>query len=182
MSDLPTIIIAERDPIFSSSLRVAFTELGFVVLLAFNGADAQDYAAHTRAMLVVVDASLPGITGYDACARIRRQPGYQSTPIVMTAHTLSDRMRAAAQTAGATTVLEKPYSFNDLLDGVAPFLAPSHPLLSHRPKPPAARETAWTRQTPLEWKFGTDSGLSRNKAVMQVVRVQGQRLPLKRTT
>src|SRR6202035_306259 len=111
MSDPPTMIIAERDPLVRDALRVEFSHLGFVVLLAASGPEAEDFASRTIADLAILDVTLPGFSGYDACARIRRQTGYQDTPIVLTAHKRSPRVDAAAAAAGATSILSKPYSF-----------------------------------------------------------------------
>jgi two-component system chemotaxis response regulator CheY len=182
MSASPTIIIADRDSIFSSSLRVGFSEMGFAVLLPVDGPDAEGIATCTEAALVVLDVGLPGISGYTACARIRRLPGYRDTPIVLTALTVSPRMREAANTAVATALVCKPYSFTGLLDSIASKLPPDHPLLIHRPKPSGQREIQWGRPEPLVWKFGSESGLSQNKAVITVVRESGVRIPFNRLT
>jgi CheY-like chemotaxis protein len=180
MSTPVTIIIADRDPIFSNSLRVAFSEMGFTVLLPVDGPDARMFAAATQAVLVVLDVGLPGISAYDACAHIRREPGYRDTPIVLTALQVTENMRLAAATAGATAMLAKPYSLTDLLDSVVPTLAVDHPLLSHRPPPRDLRETPWGPPRPLDWPQNDASGLARNKAVMAVVRANGVRIPLLR--
>jgi len=178
MSTPITIIIADPDPIFSASLRVAFSEMGFTVLLPVDGPDAEMFAAATQAVLVVVDVGLSGVSGYDACARIRRQPGYQDTPIVLTALRVTENMRLAAATAGASAMIEKPYSLTDLLDSVVPRLPADHPLLIHRPPPRDMRETPWGPPRPLNWPHSDGSGLSRNKAVMAVVRANGVKIPL----
>jgi DNA-binding response OmpR family regulator len=61
MSDAPPIIIvAELDPILSSVLRVQFSEQDFAVLMASTAQDAEDYAAHAVAHLVVLDVGMLG--------------------------------------------------------------------------------------------------------------------------
>ncbi|WP_428484279.1 response regulator transcription factor [Rhodopila sp.] len=182
MSAPPTIIIVEPDPLIRNVLRVEFSQLTFAVLLPANGPEAEDFATRTVASLVVLDAGLSRLSGYDACARIRRQPGYRDTPIVLTARDLSPKIQAAAGAAGATATLGKPYAFNDLLDTISPHLPPDNPLLTTRPKGFGLSETAWGRPATLEWKFGSDSGLSRNKAVMTIVRSKTVRIPLIRST
>jgi DNA-binding response OmpR family regulator len=181
MSDPPTTIIAERDPLVRDALRVEFSHLGFVVLLAASGPEAEDFASRTIADLAILDVTLPGFSGYDACARIRRQTGYQDTPIVLTAHKRSPRIDAAAAAAGATSILSKPYSFNDLLSTLAPHLRADHPLLVKLPGAaglgePTGRE--WGKPETLEWRFGADSGLSRNGLILRVVRGKGVQVPL----
>jgi CheY-like chemotaxis protein len=178
-----TIIIAERDPLIRNVLRVEFSHIDFVVLLAANGPEAEDFATQTVAHLAVLDVALPGFSGYDACARMRRQKGYEFTPIVLTAHTRSARVDAAAKKAGATAMLVKPYSFNDLLNTLVPHLPADDPLLVKLPKAPGLggmAGRAWGQPATLEWRFGSDSGLSRNRLMLPIVRGQGIRIPLVR--
>jgi DNA-binding response OmpR family regulator len=183
MSGPPTIIIAEHDPLIRNVLRVEFSHIGFVVLLAANGPEAEDFAVRTVAHLAVLDIALPGFSGYDACARIRRQAGYERTPIVLSAHTQTPRVAAAATKAGATVMLLKPYSFNDLLNTLSPFLPADDPLLVRLPKAAGLGETAgreWGRPATLEWRFGNGSGLSQNRLMLPIVRGQGIKVPLVR--
>jgi DNA-binding response OmpR family regulator len=181
MSGPATIIIAECDPLIRSALRVEFSHIEFVVLLAANGQEAEQFAAQTVAHLTVLDVALPGFSGYDACARMRRQSGYARIPIVLTAAAYSPRVDAAAKAAGATAVLGKPYSFNDLLNTLAPHLPADDPLMTRRPRTPGLGETAgqaWGQPASLEWQFGSDSGLSRNRLLLPIVRGQGSKIPL----
>jgi DNA-binding response OmpR family regulator len=178
MSGPATIIIAEHDARIRDVLRVEFSHINFVVLLAASGPEAEDFAAQTVAHLAVLDVALAGFSGYDACARIRRQKGYDRTPIVLTAHSQSPRVEAAAMKAGATAMLIKPYSFNDLLQTLAPHLPAGDPLQRNLPNPGDASGREWGRPETLEWRFGSDSGLSKNRLMLPIVRGQGVRIPL----
>ncbi len=183
MSAPPTIIIAEPDPIVRDVLRVELSRLDFVVLLAASSHEAEEFAGRTIAHLVVLDVGRSGFSGYDACARTRRRDGYQDTPIVLMVHQRSARVDAAAERAGATSVLSKPYSFNDLLDALAPHLPPDDPLLTNRPRVSGWGEPkgqTWGQAPSLEWRFGNDSGLSRNRFMLPIVRGVGVKVPLYR--
>jgi len=178
---LASIIVAEYDPLIRNVLRVEFTRAEFVVLIAASGPEAEAFAARTIAHLAVLDVALPGFSGFDACARIRRQSGYQDTPIVLTAHQPSPKIEAAAEKAGATAVLSKPYSFNDLLNTLAPHLPADHPLMIRFPKAAGTAEVAgraWGQPETIEWRFGADSGLSRNRLMLPIVRGPGVKIPL----
>jgi DNA-binding response OmpR family regulator len=181
MSGPPTIIISEPDPGVRAVLRVEFSHVGFVVLLAADGQEAEAFAARTVAHLVVLDVGLKGFGGYDACARIRRLSGYRIIPIVLTTQRPSARVDAAAEQAVATAVLAKPYSFNDLLDTLAPHLPPDDALRVNRPNasiPGATDGHAWGQQASLAWRFGSDSGLSQNRLMLPIVRGGGVKIPL----
>lgn len=179
---LPSIIVAEYDPLIRNALRVEFSRMDFVVLIATSGAEAEEFAARTIVHLAVLDVALPGFSGFEACARIRRQHGYQDIPIVLTAHQRTPRIDAAAKQASATTVLAKPYSFNDLLNTLAPHLPAEHALMKC-PRAAGLGEVAgraWGQPASLEWQFGNESGLSRNRLMLPIVRGSGVRIPLLR--
>ncbi len=157
MSAPPIIIVAEPDPLLSSVLRVELSEGDFAVLMAATAADAEEYAAHAVANLVVLDVSVRRLAAYSACARIRRRSGYATRPIVLTSVDVSEPMQLAARTAGATALLRKPYSVCDLFATLAPHLPAGDPLLTHRAiRFSLAQE--WARPPAPEARAGRDSG------------------------
>ncbi|WP_428539687.1 response regulator [Rhodopila sp.] len=170
MTTPPIVIIAEPDPMISSALRVEFTHLDFAVFLAASGREAEDYAAHAVAHLIVLDTKLH-LQAYDACVRIRRRSGYAGRPIVMTANDPTARMKAAADKAGANLVLAKPYSVRDLLNAVTPFVPDNDLLLSHRARGPGmAQAQEWVPTSNLTWQSGINSALTRNGRLLPIVR------------
>ncbi|PPQ30389.1 response regulator [Rhodopila globiformis] len=180
MSDAPPIIIvAEPDPILSNVLRVQFSEQDFAVLMATNARDAEDYAAQAVAHLVVLDVGLLRVAGYEACARIRHRDGYGSRPIVLTSGTISERTQAAAETAGATALLAKPYSVSDLFAAITPYVPLGDPLLTHRPRRAGVAQE-WTAGPLPAPRAGCDSALTRNGLLLPIVRSAGAGVPLLR--
>src|ERR1700753_1009748 len=109
MTPPPIIIISEPDPMIGNALRVEFSRLEAVVLLAAGCEEAYALATQTVASLVVLDAATALFEAYETCLRIRRHAGYEACPIVLTAWGVSVRMQAAAAKAGATAMLPKPY-------------------------------------------------------------------------
>jgi CheY-like chemotaxis protein len=184
MSTPPIVIIVEPSSMISDVLRVEFSCLGFAVLLAANAREAEQYAAQATANLVVLDVTEKKVSGYVACARIRRQPGYAATPIVLTTGHISAQDIEASKAAGATVLLPKPYSMSDLVHAVSPHVPAADPLLTHPSKRTGMAETPleWTPRPKNEWRFGNDSGLTRNGSILNVVRGVGKKIPVMRIT
>jgi DNA-binding response OmpR family regulator len=181
MTTPPIIIISEPDAMISGVLRVEFSRWDFAVLLAESSQEAYAYASQVVASLVVLDATTAHLSAYEACARIRRGEGYAGRPIVLTVREVSPRTQAAADTAGATVLLQKPYSVMDLFRAVIPHVQPNDPLLAagYTLTGTAAPPTqAWTVPGSLEWRSGGDSALSRNKLLLPIVRGVGKKIPL----
>ena len=178
----PIVIIADPDPMISSALRVEFTHLDFAVFLAASGREAEEYAGHTVAHLVVLDAKLH-LEAYDACVRIRRRPGYATRPMVLTATEPTARIKAAAAKAGITTVLAKPYSVSELMNAISPFVPADDLLLTHRRVGSGAAESQeWGPSPALTWRSGVNSALTRNGRLLPIVRGGGVTLPLYRSS
>jgi DNA-binding response OmpR family regulator len=160
MTTPPIIIISEPDAMISSVLRVEFSSWNFAVLLADNSEEAEAYASQTIASLVVLDATTSHLSAYKACARIRRRRGYAARPIVLTDREVSPRTKAAAETAGATILLPKPYSVLDLFRAITPHMQRDDPLLvaGHKRTGMVAPPTKeWPLPGSLEWSSGGES-------------------------
>jgi DNA-binding response OmpR family regulator len=182
MAAVPIIIVADPDPMVSNALRVELTGENCAVLLASTSQEAEEYASQAVAELIVLDVTRLKLSGYAACARIRRQPGYAARPIVLTASWVQPRDAKAAQQAGATLLLPKPYSVSGLADAVTPFLPQNDPLRAHLPRQPHKAQIDWTKEPNPQWRFSPDSGLSRNGIVLPVVSGKGVRIPLIRVS
>jgi DNA-binding response OmpR family regulator len=75
-----------------------------------------------HARLVILDYKMPRLDGFGACAQIRHLPGYGDTPIAMLTAFDNQDTRAAAERAGVTMVLAKPFKPVDLLRSIAVLL------------------------------------------------------------
>ncbi len=183
MSTPPIIIISEPDPMISGVLRVEFSRWEFAVLLALTSPEADTFALQTIANLVVLDADKDRLKAFETCARIRRRAGYAGRPIVLTCKEISIRTKAAAETAGATALLAKPYSVMDLFQAISPHLSANDPLLlTNVPRPgtaaPAVHE--WKLGAAPECRSAEGSALSRNKMLLPIVRGTGTKIPVYR--
>lgn len=94
----------------------------YEVLVARDGLEAVAVADASRPDLILLDLSLPMLSGWNAVQRIRQQVS-QTVPIIaVTAHAMSgDREQALA--AGCTDYLAKPYKPAELRAKIAQLLA-----------------------------------------------------------
>jgi DNA-binding response OmpR family regulator len=179
MSGPAIIIISEHDPMICGVLRVEFSRWNFAVLLAASSEEAHTFASQAIASLVVLDAGTAHFSAYEACARIRRRDGYATRPIVVTVQEVSARSMAAAEIAGATALLPKPYSVMDLFRAFTPHLRADDPLLLGQARAgeaaPPTRE--WKRPGSLDWHSGDESALSMNRLLLPIVRGGGRKIP-----
>lgn len=88
---------------------------GLRVEEAVNGHEALDKAAALLPDLIVMDLSLPGIDGWEATRRLKREPATKHIPIIaLTGHALAGYSEGARQ-AGCDAFVTKPCLPEDLL-------------------------------------------------------------------
>ena len=88
---------------------------GFQTVEAENGLEAIKKAAELRPAIVLMDLALPGLDGWEATMKLKRDPATLHIPIiVITAHGLPDDERRARE-AGCDAFLTKPVHPQELL-------------------------------------------------------------------
>lgn len=113
-----TILITEDDPHTGLLLEFALEQEGFAPIRATNGSDALYILEETNVDLIILDAILPGMDGFEICQRIRSTPRLQSIPIVMASAKSQEENRAKAISLGANEYFQKPLTLSKLIPAV----------------------------------------------------------------
>lgn len=106
------LLIVEDEPKTADYLHKGLTEQGCAVDIAHNGIDGQHLALVHDYDVIVLDAMLPGLDGFELLRTLRQ---VKQTPVIMlTARDrVEDRVRGLHD--GADDYLVKPFSFLELL-------------------------------------------------------------------
>ena len=91
-------------------------DIGHQAEYAINGYAALVIAQRFKPHFLLLDLGLPGMDGYELCARLRLQPGFKETRIIAVTAYGSDEHRAKAKAAGCELHLLKPVSPQALFD------------------------------------------------------------------
>lgn len=78
-----TVLIVDDSQTYVPELRSTLENQGYIVLTALRGEEALDMLRATRIDLVITEAILPGMNGYDMVRQIREQDAWLSLPIIM---------------------------------------------------------------------------------------------------
>ncbi len=120
---MPHILVVEDEQHLAFGIKFNLEAEGCTVTAVGDGQSALNLleAGETPIDLVVLDIMLPGMSGYDVCAAIRRRQS--DLPIVMlTARTLvEDRIRGFD--AGTDVYLQKPFDLEELISVVRNLVA-----------------------------------------------------------
>jgi DNA-binding response OmpR family regulator len=126
------ILAVDDDATALGALRQILVQKGYDVSTAPNGHDALDMLGAAAFDLVILDVSMPGMSGYDVCRQIRQQPKTQDLPVIfLTAKGMLVDM-AEGENAGSDLYLIKPVLATKLLNMVAMFLSDDNPLAKKR--------------------------------------------------
>ena len=118
-----TVLIVEDEPAVRGVARIALEKAGYDVVLADDGPAALAAFASDpgRVAAVVLDVNLPGLSGWQVLAELRRlRP---DVPVVLTTGDQCIEFDTAEPGELPTAVLPKPYRPSDLSTVVARVLA-----------------------------------------------------------
>jgi DNA-binding response OmpR family regulator/anti-sigma regulatory factor (Ser/Thr protein kinase) len=116
------ILVAEDSPDIRALIQMLLEQAGHVVLTVGDGRAAVQAAREAKPDLIVMDLSLPVLSGWEATRQIRSDPSGTGIPILaVTAHAMQgDRERALA--AGCDGFIPKPINEEAFAARVASFL------------------------------------------------------------
>jgi len=87
------VLIVEDEPKMAGLLRRALVEEGYAVDVAATGDASYDQAVAVGYDVIVLDILLPGASGFEVCARLRRR-GVWTPVLMLTARdAVADRVR-----------------------------------------------------------------------------------------
>src|SRR5579884_1628814 len=107
-----TVLVIDDDPSMRHILGVLAQQHGFALHFAEDGADGLRLAEQTDIDLIVLDLTLPGITGFDVCRRLRAA-GVE-VPIIMVSGSTDVVDVVVALEIGADDYISKPFEMREL--------------------------------------------------------------------
>ncbi|MCL4291279.1 MAG: response regulator transcription factor [Thermoleophilia bacterium] len=114
------LLIVDDEPAVRDALARALRLEGYEVELAADGSEALAALAERPADAVVLDVLMPGLSGLEACRRLRASG--DRTPVLMLTARVDVSDRVAGLDAGADDYLPKPFALDELLARVRALL------------------------------------------------------------
>ncbi|WP_404475009.1 response regulator [Vreelandella venusta] len=121
------VLVVDDEPNIVLSLEFLMEQAGFEVITAEDGEQALEQVNNTSPDLLLLDISLPGMSGFDVLERLRGQEATAQLPIIMlTAHG-RDVEREKGMALGADDYITKPFSTQSLVEKVKALLTEEQP-------------------------------------------------------
>lgn len=105
-----TILVVEDDENIQQLVGYNLAKAGFHVLYADNGEQALSVIKREKPELIVLDLMLPGLSGFEICKLVRKDPKTKNLPIVMLTAKSEENDMAAGLDIGADDYITKPFS------------------------------------------------------------------------
>ena len=106
------ILIAEDDPILAGGLKCALQQSGYAVDWVKNGAEADAALSTNEFDLLILDISLPKLSGFEVLKRLRARNSHLPVLLLTALDSVKDRVRGLD--AGADDYLAKPFQLAEL--------------------------------------------------------------------
>ena len=109
------ILVVDDEPDITALVAYHLAKAGYRVTTAANGRDALRAARDERPDLVVLDLMLPGVSGYDVLAELRRRDETRDLGVILLTARKDEPDRIKGLSLGADDYLPKPFSPQELV-------------------------------------------------------------------
>jgi two-component system phosphate regulon response regulator PhoB len=116
------ILVVDDEPDITALVAYHLAKTGYRVSTATNGADALRSAREERPDIVVLDLMLPGLSGYEVLAELRKRDETRDVGVILLTARREEADRIKGLSLGADDYLTKPFSPHELALRVAALL------------------------------------------------------------
>lgn len=113
-----TVLLIEDEPHIVTALRFLLQREGLNVFDHGDGQDALQKIADIAPDLVILDIMLPGKTGMQILEELRDDNRFHDLPVLMLTAKGQRKDREAAESAGASLFMTKPFANQEILQNV----------------------------------------------------------------
>lgn len=115
---MPHVLIVDDSPTELERLKATLEAGGYQTSAARSAEEGITKAKEIMPDLILMDVVLPGMSGFQATRKIRRDPSITSIPVVIMSVKKLDIDQAWGLRQGAREYLVKPLAEKELLDAV----------------------------------------------------------------
>ncbi|HEX7335668.1 MAG TPA: response regulator [Gemmatimonadales bacterium] len=108
------ILIAEDEKQIADMIAFKLTNAGHQVIRAQDGEQAVTLATQEQPDLILLDAMMPGISGFEVLRRLKRDPALKDIGVIMVTAKGHERDVLTGLSGGAIDYVVKPFSLKEL--------------------------------------------------------------------
>ncbi len=155
LPEQPKVLLVDDDEVNLLLTTIALRDRGFAITEATSGEQALQILAKWAPDVVVLDALMPGLDGFETCRVLRGMPGFESLPVLMLTGLDDDASITRAYEVGATDFFVKSTQWGLLAGRLRYLLRSSRTRLElERSKAKLARAQDLARMGSFDWRSG----------------------------
>lgn len=108
------VLVIDDHVAVGKSIQMALAPDGVRVTSVHDGQTGMDLALVQPPDLILLDIGLPGVSGFEICRRLKKEPTLRAVPIIFISGWGDDETRRSAQQAGGDFLLVKPFKMEEL--------------------------------------------------------------------
>ncbi|MCB1948821.1 MAG: response regulator [Burkholderiales bacterium] len=112
------VLIVDDSSTIRRSAEIFLNDLGCEVILASDGFDAMAKIVENHPNIIFIDVVMPRLDGYQACQLIKKNPRFQSTPVIMLSSKDGLFDKARGRISGSNEYLTKPFTKEELRQAI----------------------------------------------------------------
>ncbi|HEX2012702.1 MAG TPA: diguanylate cyclase, partial [Roseateles sp.] len=156
LPEQPRVLLVDDDEVNLLLTAIALRERGFDITEATSGEAALRMMAEWSPDVIVLDAMMPELDGFDTCRLLRELPGFESTPVLMLTGLDDEASINRAYQVGATDFFVKSTQWSLLAGRLRYLLRSSRTRIElERSKARLARAQDLARMGSFEWHRGS---------------------------
>src|SRR5690349_18380811 len=109
------VLVVDDEPDITGLVAYHLAKTGYRVITAANGREALDLARSDHPDLVVLDLMLPGLSGFEVLAELRRRTETKDVGVILLTAKKDEPDRIKGLSLGADDYLAKPFSPQELV-------------------------------------------------------------------
>ncbi|GAC1641748.1 MAG: response regulator [Ktedonobacteraceae bacterium] len=118
MQNNKKILIVDDSEDMRTLLGQVLEDEGYTLFFAEDGNMAVSQAVAYQPNIILMDMSLPGITGWEAVEQLRQKPEFQHTPIIAVTAYVTKADEERAKEVGCDAHLGKPFDILEVVDTI----------------------------------------------------------------
>ena len=122
---LAKVMVIDDSQTIRRTAETLLVKEGYAVITAADGFEALAKIADQKPDLIFIDIMMPRLDGYQACALIKGNARYASTPVIMLSSKDGLFDRARGRIVGSDEYLTKPLTKDELIGAVKAYLKPA---------------------------------------------------------
>jgi CheY-like chemotaxis protein len=117
-----SILVVDDTPALLDLVRVALEAEGYRVVTCLESREAVRLAFEERPDVIMLDVVMPEVSGWEVLARLRADPAFARTPVIVCTAYVAEALGRLAELRGPDQhlgLLPKPFELEELLEVVA---------------------------------------------------------------